>query len=62
MFSPEKISAVIDHVSKRLDNMVQYAIACDLEDSELVELRKHFDVTAESGFGDFDYKYIFKKK
>jgi hypothetical protein len=62
MFSPEKISAIIEHISLRLETMEMYKIACDLEDSELVELRKHFDVEAEDGFGDFNHRYAFKKK
>jgi hypothetical protein len=62
MFSPEKIATVIEHVSKRLETMQNYTIACDLEETELVELKKHFDITVEDGFGDFDHRYIFKNK
>lgn len=62
MFSPEKIAAIIEHVSKRLETMQSYMIACDLEDTELIELRKHFDVDIVDGFGDFDHRYTFKKK
>jgi len=62
MFSPEKIAAIIEHISKRLETMKSYMIACDLEDAELVELKKHFDITVEEGFGDFVHKYSFKKK
>jgi hypothetical protein len=62
MFSPEKIAAIIEHASKRLETMESYAIACDLERTELVELKKHFDITESEGFGDFETRYIFKKK
>jgi hypothetical protein len=62
MFSPQKIATIIEHISKRLETMESYMIACDLEDSELVELRKHFDVEVTDGFGDFEVRYIFKKK
>lgn len=62
MFSPPKIAAVIEHVSKRLETMETYTIACDLEDSELIELEKHFQISVEDGFGDFDHRYNFKKK
>ena len=62
MFSPEKIAAIIKHIDLRMETMESYTIACDLEDSELVELRKHFDVELTDGFGDFNNRYIFKKK
>jgi hypothetical protein len=62
MFNPEKISAIIEHISKRLDVKDGYMIACDLEETELVELRKHFQVEIIDGYGDFEHRYIFKKK
>jgi hypothetical protein len=62
MFSPQKIATIIEHISKRLETMDKYMIACDLEETELVELKKHFDITVEDGFGDFDHRYSFKKK
>ena len=45
-----------------LEKQEVYKLACNLENAELVELRKHYDVSVEDGFGDFDNKYVFTKK
>ena len=62
MLNPEKVVTVIKHVAMLLEKQDVYKLACNLENAELVELRKHYDVSVEDGFGDFDNKYVFTKK
>ncbi len=62
MFNPEKIVTIINHVTEKLKTQESYRLGADLLQSELTELRKHFDVKLNEPFGDFKDTYIFTKK
>ena len=62
MFNPEKIVTIIKHVTEKLKVQESYRLGVDLLQSELTELKKHFDVKLDEPYGDFDDTYIFTKK
>ena len=47
MFDPGKISTFIQIITEALEKKTEYRVACDLSESELVELSKHFDAKFE---------------
>jgi hypothetical protein len=62
MFNPEKLVVIINHVNERLKTQASYRLGVNLLQSELTELRKHFNVTLGEPYGDFDNTYIFTSK
>jgi len=61
MFNPDKIFAIITHVHSMLDKQETYNFYCDLEDSEYVELCKHFNIVEDGEFNNMK-KFVFTKK
>jgi hypothetical protein len=61
MFDPDKVYAIILHVQEVLSKQEKYAFFCELKESEIVELKKHFSIT-EDGVYDRLTKYIFTKR
>jgi hypothetical protein len=62
MFNPEKVVAIINHVTEKLKTQESYRLGADLLLSELTEIKKHFEVKLDEPFGDFKDTYIFTKK
>jgi hypothetical protein len=62
MFNPEKLVIIINHINDRLKTQDSYRLGVNLLQSELTELKKHFDVVLSEPYGDFDSTYIFTKK
>ena len=61
MFNPDKVFTIITHVQGILNKQEKYAMYCELKESELVELCKHFNVTEDGEFNNMK-KFIFTKK
>lgn len=62
MFNPDKVFTLITHINSVLEKQDKYTLYCQLEESEAVELGKHFIATEVVNFDNNEKKIVFTKK